>query len=84
MIKWLGDTVSFLIRERGIPLSSLMMCQFVLARCLQRKLAAIYQAESQRVYQLNLFAPEASPEVSFEKGFKFEDGMFAGVRLYRA
>lgn len=83
MIRWLGDTVSFLIRERGIPLSSLMVCQFVLARCLQRKLAAIYLAESKRVYQMNLFAPEASPEVSFGNGFKFEDGMFAGVRLYR-
>ena len=83
LIRWLGDVVSFLIRDRGIPLSSLMVCQFVLARCVQRKLAAIYETESQKVYQLNLFAPAASPEVSFESGFRFEEGMFAGVRLYR-
>mgnify|MGYP001767039091 CR=1 FL=1 len=54
LIRWLGAVVSHLIRDRGIPLSSLMRCQFVLARCLQKKLAAIYEAESNRSYQLRL------------------------------
>lgn len=32
---------------------------------------------------MNLFAPEAVPSISFDQGFRFFDGMFAGVRLYR-
>lgn len=83
LIAWLGAVVSHLIRDRGIPLSSLMRCQFVLARALQKKLDAIYEVESQKSYQLNLFAQEAAPSISFDQGFKFFDGMFAGVRLYR-
>jgi len=83
LIAWLGAVVSHLIRDRGIPLSSLMRCQFVLARCVQKKLAAIYDAESNKSYQMNLFGGDASPAISFDQGFKFFDGMFAGVRLYR-
>jgi len=60
-----------------------MRCQFVLARCLQAKLEAIYEVESKRSYQLALFGADASPSVSFDDGFRFFDGMFAGVRLYR-
>jgi type III restriction enzyme len=83
LINWLGAVVSHLIRERGLSLSSLMRCQFVLARCLQKKLATIYEAESNKSYQLNLFSKDATPSISFEQGFRFFDGMFAGVRLYR-
>lgn len=83
LINWLGAVVSHLIRYRGIPLSALMRCQFVLARCLQKKLDAIFEAECNRSYQLNLFGKEAAPSLSFDQGFRFFDGMFAGVRLYR-
>ena len=83
LIAWLGAVVSHLIRDRGIPLSSLMRCQFILARCLQKKLEAIYAAESNKSYQLNLFGKDAVPSISFDQGFRFVDGMFAGVRLYR-
>ena len=83
LISWLGAVVSHLTRDRGIPLSSLMRCQFVLARCLQKKLEAIYEAESVKSYQLNLFGKDAAPSISFDQGFRFFDGMFAGVKLYR-
>lgn len=83
LIAWLGAVVSHLTQARKIPLSTLMRCQFVLARCLQKKLDAIYDAESVKSYQLNLFGQDAAPSISFEQGFKFFDGMFAGVRLYR-
>ncbi|UPH70155.1 DEAD/DEAH box helicase family protein [Abyssibius alkaniclasticus] len=83
LIRWLGAVVSNLTGARGIPLSSLMRCQFVLARCLQKKLIAIYEAESTKSYQMNLFGQDAAPSISYDNGFKFFDGMFAGVRLYR-
>jgi type III restriction enzyme len=83
LIAWLGAVVAHLIRDRGIPLSSLMRCQFVLARALQTKLDGIYAAESKKSYQLNLFGQDAAPSISYDLGFKFFDGMFAGVRMYR-
>lgn len=83
LIEWLAAVVHHLIHNRGIPLSSLMRCQFVLARCLQKKLASIYEAEQVKVYQTSLFDEPAQPTVSFDNGFAFFDGMFAGVRLYR-
>ena len=83
LIEWLAAVVHHLIHNRGIPLSSLMRCQFVLARCLQKKLAGIHEAEQKRVYQTSLFDEPAQPTVSFDNGFRFFDGMFAGVRLYR-
>ena len=83
LIEWLAAVVHHLIHNRGIPLASLMRCQFVLARCLQKKLATIYEAEQKKVYQTSLFDVPAQPTVSFDSGFTFFDGMFAGVRLYR-
>lgn len=83
LVAWLGAVVSHLINGRGIPLSALMRCQFVLARCLQNKLEAIYLSERGKSFQTTLFGPEAKPSVSFDDGFRFFDGMFAGVRLYR-
>ncbi|MDJ0825297.1 MAG: DEAD/DEAH box helicase family protein [Rhodobacter sp.] len=83
LIAWLSAVVSHLVGFRKIPLASLMRCQFVLARRLQKKLAEIYEAEQRRIYQRCLFAEDAIPKVSVEKGFDFFDGMFAGVPTYR-
>ncbi|MEP5151918.1 MAG: restriction endonuclease subunit R, partial [Planktotalea sp.] len=69
--------------NRGIPLSSLMRCQFVLACCLQKKLTTIYELEQRKVYQTILFDEPAQSSVSFDSGSKFFDGVFAGVRPYR-
>lgn len=83
MLAWLGDVVTYLNRDRGLPLAQLMRCKFILARKLGDKLKGFRQAERDKVYQLNLFAPEARLEVSFDKGFKFFDEMYADVPKYR-
>lgn len=83
MIRWLADVVSFLTDGRHIPLSALMRCRFILARKLKDKVAAIRQASRQHAYQTCLFSPDAPPQVSFDRGFRFFDGMFAGVPRYR-
>ncbi|MEP0520387.1 MAG: DEAD/DEAH box helicase family protein [Hyphomicrobiales bacterium] len=83
LISWLTAVVSHLIDIRNIPLAALMRCQYVLSRCLQRKLESIYDAERSKSFQINLFAAEAETEISFENGFKFFDGMFTGMRMYR-
>ncbi|WP_323809479.1 DEAD/DEAH box helicase [Sphingobium baderi] len=83
MISWLADAVRHLTGPRGIPLATLMRCRFILARKLREKIAAIRSDVRQGVYQRCLFAPEAKPELSFENGFRFHEGMFAGVPTYR-
>ncbi|EGF92751.1 type III restriction enzyme, res subunit [Asticcacaulis biprosthecium C19] len=83
MIAWLSDVVLFLTGTRGLPLATLMRCRFILARKLRDKLAAIRTEVRKGIYQRCLFAPEAKPEISFESGFRFYDGMFAGVPTYR-
>ncbi len=83
LISWLSAVVAHLIHDRGIILSTLMRCQYVLARRLQDRLAEIYTIERNKIYQGSLFDTSAAPSLSFENGFKFFDGMFDGVRTYQ-
>ncbi len=83
LVQWLSGLVSFLIRERGIPLAALMRCQYILARRVQERLQAIYEAERATAFQSSLFDEPAQPEISFENGFTFFDGMYDGVRKYQ-
>jgi len=83
MVCWLTDVVTFLTGDRNLPLSALMRCRFILARKLKDKVAALRQTSRKNAYQTCLFAPDAIPQVSFDQGFRFFDGMFAGVPGYR-
>lgn len=83
LVSWLSAVVAHLIHDRGITLSTLMRCQYVLARRLQDRLAEIYTIERNKVYQGSLFDTGAVPSLSFENGFRFFDGMFEGVRTYQ-
>ena len=83
LLKWLGGVVDHLVGARGIPISALMRCKFVLARVVRRKIAAVRARERERAYQDGLFAPEARPEVSFDCAFTFREGMYEGERRYR-
>ena len=83
LLAWLGDVVAYLTRDRSLPIAQLMRCKFILARKLSEKLAAIRQGEREKVYQLHLFEPNAKPEVTFENGFKFFDGMYDDEPKFR-
>ena len=83
LVSWLSAVVSHLVHDRGITLSTLMRCQYVLARRLQDRLLQIYAAERDAIYQKSLFTEDAAPILSFDSGFKFFDGMFDGVRKYQ-
>lgn len=83
MMRWIGDLVRHLTTTRGIHISALMRCKFILARKVRDKIAAIRLQERNGVYQRRLFAPEAKVEISFENGFEFKDGMYAEQRRYR-
>ena len=83
LIKWLQAAVSHLTEARKLPLSGLMQSKFVLARALGERIAAIRRTVRTQVYQDNLFGPQARPEVSYERGFVFKDGLFASARKYQ-
>lgn len=83
LVRWLGDVVHHLIVTRRIPLTTLMRCRFILARKLKDKIGSIRQSERARAFQTCLFAADAKPEVSFDDGFRFSEGMFDGVTTYR-
>ena len=83
LLRWLSSLVDYLIASRGMHVTALMRCKFILARKVREMLAAIRLRERRGAYQRYLFRPEAKVDVSFDQAFKFRDGMYAGERRYR-
>jgi type III restriction enzyme len=82
LIVWLTKAVSHLTGARRLPLAALMQCKWVLARKLRDRVAAVRSKVRKKVYQSSLFGPETRPEVSYERGFVFREGIFASVRKH--
>ena len=82
-VKWLSGLATYLLNTRGLHVSALMRCKFILARKIRDKIDAIRREERNNTYQARLFAPGAKPEVSFDTAFVFRDGMYQGERCYR-
>ena len=83
LLKWLRDLVGHLIDRRGMHISALMRCKFLLARKIEYKLGEIRRKERAGVYQRYLFAPEAKVAVSFDHAFTFKDRIYWEQRHYR-
>ena len=83
LLKWLRDLVDHLLKARGMSISALMRCKFLLANTIQKKINAIRQQERDSVYQQYLYAPESKVSVSFDAAFTFNDGMYRDQRYYR-
>ena len=83
LVKWLSDLSTYLINTRGLHVSALMRCKFILARKIREKIDAIRLKERENAYQARLFASGVKPEASFETAFVFRDGMYQGERRYR-
>ena len=71
LLKWLRNLVDHLLNARGMRISALMRCKFMLARKIQEKINAIRLLERRNVYQSYLFAPESSVSVSFDTASRF-------------
>ena len=83
LLRWLSDLVGHLTKRRGIGVAALTRCKFILARAIRRKIDAIRRRERGKAYQAALFGPEAGPEVSFDRAFVFEEGMYLDRPRYR-
>ena len=82
-LRWLGDMITHLTNVRGLNLSALMRCKYILARKVGNKLNDIRQQVKQDAFQQYLFDPDAKVDVSFDHGFTFRHGMYEGVPCYR-
>ena len=83
LLKWLRELVDHLLKARGMSISALMRCKFLLANTIAKKINAIRQQERDSVYQRCLFAPGSKVSVSFDHAFTFVDGMYRDQRCYR-
>ena len=83
LIRWLRDLVGDLTGVRGMHVSALMRCKYLLARKIRDKIDAIRRMEQKAAYQRYLFAPEARVEVSFDHAFTFRNDMYRSGRRYR-
>lgn len=82
LLKWLRKMIDHLVNVRGMTISALMRCKFLLATRIQNKIKAIRQMEQECVYQRYLLEPESDILVSFDHAFNFEEGMYQGQRRY--
>ena len=83
LLKWLRELVDHLHKARGMSISALMRCKFLLANTVEKKINDIRREERDRVYQRYLFAPGSKVSVSFDDAFTFADGMYRDQRCYR-
>ena len=83
LLKWLTDMVSYLTNTRGMNITALTRCKYLLAQRVRDKIVDFRSRERQAVHRNYLFAPEAHVEVSFDTAFEFKEGMYPGVALYR-
>ena len=82
LLGWLSTLVGHLLNARGMTITELMRCKFLLASKIQSKIKDIRQQERSRVYQQYLAAPSANVTVSFDNTFTFHNGMYRGQRRY--
>ena len=83
LLKWLRNLVAYLTGPRGMHVSALMRCKFILARKIREMIDSFRLAERNKVFQRYLFEPEARVELSFDGGFEFKEGLFQDQRRYR-
>ena len=83
LLKWLRELIDHLLKARGMSISSLMRCKFLLANTIAKKINTIRQQERDSVYQRYLFAPGSNVSVSFDAAFTFKDEMYRDQRCYR-
>ena len=83
LLEWLSDLILRLTSERGMHITALMRCKFLLARIIRDKLDHFRAEERRRAYQRYLLEPSARAEVSFDTAFEFKNSMYRDQARYR-
>ena len=84
LLRWLTNLIVYLTSERGLHITALTRCKFLLARVIREKIKRFRSKEEESAYQRFLSPPEGRVEVSFDTAaLEFRNGMYSGQRLYR-
>ena len=83
LLRWLTDLIHHLIYNRGMHITALTRCKFLLAQRIREKLNEFRFTERRTAYRHYLFEPEARVEVSFDSAFEFKEDMYGGCSFYR-
>jgi len=82
MIEFLRRTIRHLLDHRKVSLTSLVRCQFILAKAVEGKIREYRQQAYDRGYQECLFDRQAQVETSFEYAFRFPPDSYPANRFY--
>ena len=83
LLKWLTNLVHYLTEERGMHITALTRCKFLLARVVREKIDRFRAEERKRAYRRFLIHPEGRVEVSFNTAFEFRHRMYSGQPTYQ-
>lgn len=83
MISWLTKVVDYLVKNRNISISELMIAKYALANKLKAKIHDAFAKARTQSFQLSFLSPEARIELNFDNGFEFFDNMYDGELYYR-
>ena len=83
LLRWLTDLIHHLVYNRGMHITALTRCKFLLAQRIREKLNEFRFTERRTAYRRYLFEPEARVEVSFDSAFEFREDMYGGCSFYR-
>ena len=83
LLRWLTDLIHHLVYNRGMHITALTHCKFLLAQRIREKLNEFRFTERRTAYRRYLFEPEARVEVSFDSAFEFREDMYGGCSFYR-
>ena len=83
LLRWLTDLILYLTNVRGMHITALTHCKFILARIIRGKIDRFRTKERSNAYQRYLFESGARVEVSFDTAFEFRNGMYGDKQRYR-
>ena len=83
LLTWLTELILYLTNQRGMHITALTRCKFILAWIIKGKIDRFRTSERRHAYQRYLFEPGAHVEVSFDTAFEFRGDMYRDQRRYR-
>lgn len=83
MISWLTKVVDYLVKNRNISISELMIAKYALANKLKAKINDAFAKAKTQSFQLSFLSQKARVELNFDNGFDFFDSMYDGEMYYR-
>ncbi|MBL1260346.1 MAG: DEAD/DEAH box helicase family protein [Thiotrichaceae bacterium] len=76
MVKFISQTISHLINDKGFTLTALVRSKFLLVKAIQKRLQILREQATQQGFQSALFDDVIPLEASFNYQFEFKPGLY--------